>query len=491
MTESSANAKLIKPNYAMSWVSCIRRTWLDMHQATPFEPDLFNQLLFDAGLQHEKRVLKQLQAKHEVHQATSFEHTQVLMSEHVPVIYQARLLNHHDGLVGFPDFLIRHENGQYQAADAKLTQNENKKGLQIQLGLYRRLLASELPAIVFLGDGRIANLGDEIDALIDEFMESMYQLLEQSVQPAVRYSHSRCRTCPYFSHCRPQFEADEDISLLYGVHGRTADHLYQEGIHTISQLATLKVEDIPDVPHLSGPKRKQRAILQARSVLHDEIFRLKNVVLPEGNWIHFDIEDNPLATTLDRHVYLWGLLPPPYTQKDFDYVWTDDETQDYRGWLSFLERAEHYRACYAPVIFAHYSNHERATIKKYAERYDMIDHKTVQWLLGLEGEVSPLFDMQKPVQDSLVLPLQGYGLKDICKHPKLVNFQWENEESGSQWSVVQFNRFLEETDPGAKQRIKAAILAYNRDDVVATRRLELWLRELSSNDGSGFTDIIN
>ena len=121
----------------------------------------------------------------------------------------------------------------------------------------------------------------------------------------------------------------------------------------------------------------------------------------------------------------------------------------------------------------------------------MIDHKTVQWLLGLEGEVSPLFDLQKPVLDSLVLPLQGYGLKDICKHPKLINFQWDNEESGSQWSVVQFNRYLEETDSQVKQRLKTEILAYNRDDVMATRRLELWLRELSSSEILGFADTID
>ncbi|MBS0485587.1 MAG: ribonuclease H-like domain-containing protein, partial [Proteobacteria bacterium] len=82
-----------------------------------------------------------------------------------------------------------------------------------------------------------------------------------------------------------------------------------------------------------------------------------------------------------------------------------------------------------------------------------------------------------PVLDCLVLPLQGYGLKDICKHPGLVNFQWENEESGSQWSVVQFNRFRAETNPIEKQKLKTAILSYNRDDVTATHRLEVWLRE--------------
>jgi uncharacterized protein len=84
--------------------------------------------------------------------------------------------------------------------------------------------------------------------------------------------------------------------------------------------------------------------------------------------------------------------------------------------------------------------------------------------------------MQKPVLDNLVLPLQGYGLKDICKHKDLVNFQWQDKDSGSQWSVVQFNRFLAESSPQTKEKLKTDILGYNRDDVIATRRLEEWLR---------------
>lgn len=166
---------------------------------------------------------------------------------------------------------------------------------------------------------------------------------------------------------------------------------------------------------------------------------------------------------------------PAYTRENFDYVWTDDETGDYDGWLGFLQKIEEYRSNYSPLVLAHYSNHEKATIRQYAERYAMKNHPTVTWLLG---DDSPLFDMQNPVLDCLVLPLQGYGLKDICKHPDLVNFQWENEESGSQWSVVQFNRFRLETDLAEKQKLKTEILRYNRDDVIATRRLEVWIRKL-------------
>ena len=105
----------------------------------------------------------------------------------------------------------------------------------------------------------------------------------------------------YNTHCSPEFEAQEDTSLLYGIHGSTADHLVDIGISTIIQLAMSKAESIPDIPHLQGNKRKYRAILQAQSFLTGKIFQLDQVVLPEGTWIHFDIEDNPLTPIRERH----------------------------------------------------------------------------------------------------------------------------------------------------------------------------------------------
>jgi len=249
-------------------------------------------------------------------------------------------------------------------------------------------------------------------------------------------------------------------------------HLEAAGIDTISRLAASNPDDIPDVPYLKGAK-KSRAVSQAKSWFDGKVYQTGEVVLPKGQWVHFDIEDNPLTASGEKHVYLWGFLVPDYGDEAFEAVWTDHDSEDRDGWLRFLEKIEEYRARYPELILAHYSSHEKTTIRKYAKRYEMEDHPTVHYLLAEDG---PLFDMQKPVLDNLVLPLQGYGLKDICKHMALVNFQWEDEESGSQWSVVQFNRFLDETDPAKKEHLKATILGYNRDDVIATRRLEEWLR---------------
>lgn len=465
---------VLRPSDAVAWDSCARRVWLD--NKGEIDPsasdDAFEQLVIELGLEHEQQIMELLSKQYNVQKATSVEHTIQLMDQGAEVIYQGQLRNEDERFIGFPDFLIRNENGEYQPADAKLSLSEAKKPIQVQLGFYRRQLGTELPAIVFLGDDSTAEIGDEANAITNQFITEMRALLANDVEPIVRYSHSKCRACTYYEHCKPQFEAKEDLSLLYGIQGRAADGLEKAGIESVTALAKSNPEALPDVPYLKGHEKKQRAVLQAQSYLDGSIHQIAPVSLPQGTWVHFDIEDNPLTASGDKHVYLWGFLTPPFGQDNFEYVWTDDEEHDEHGWLTFLDQVEKYRCQYSDLILAHFASHERSTIRSYAKRYGMEDNETVLYLLG---EDSPLFDMQKPVLGSLVLPLQGYGLKDICKHPDLVNFQWEDDSSGSQWSVVQFNQFLHATGD-AKQQLKNEILGYNRDDVIATRRLEEWLR---------------
>lgn len=475
----SQDLPVIKPSDAKAWIDCKRRVWLDNKATLTIIPsdDHFEQLIINLGLEHEKTVLDALSAKATVETASNETDTQRLMAEKAPVIYQAHLVDESRQIIGKPDFLILHDSGHYQAADAKLSLSEEKKEIQIQIGVYRELLANALPAIVFLGNGQHALIGDESQSIASKFLTQMRLLLDETSEPAVRYSHSTCRICPYKSHCKPTFEANDELSLLYGVQGRAADALEKAGIHTITQLANTKPDDIPDVPYLKGDAIKQRAALQAKSWITGKPYQVSSIALPQGQWIHFDIEDNPLTDTGEKHVYLWGFLIPLDSsdrgQEVFEYDWTDHSDDDEIGWLRFLDRIEHYRTRFPNLILAHYSSHEKTTISLYANRYAMEDNKTVRYLLDKD---SPLFDLRKPVIENLVLPLQGYGLKDICKHPDLVNFQWQDDDSGSQWSVVQFNRFLSETDADQRTQLKADILSYNRDDVTATFRLEQWLR---------------
>lgn len=467
----------IKPSDAKSWLHCKRRVWYDNFPPEGFEigdPDPFDTLIMEMGMQHEWNIKKELEKKFEVVEATSNEHTLNLMGAGAEVIYQGELISKEQAILGKPDFLIKQPNGEYQAADAKLSRKEDKKEIQIQLGVYRKLLSNMLPAIIFIGDGSRVEVGTETDKITDKFLADMSSLLTSKTHPEARYSESKCKVCPYNGLCKPEFKAKEELTLLYGIDSRSAPGLESQGITTIKALSTSDPEYIDDVPYLKGFEKKQRAVLQAQAYFSDQDYQIAPVNIPGGTWVHFDIEVNPLTDNGEEHVYLWGFLKPPYKSNDFEYVWTDHERDDRQGWLQFLELMEKYKTAYPDLVLCHFSNYEVTNIRRYAERYEMQSHPIVEWLLG---DNTPLFDIQIPIKESLVLPVASYGLKQVCKHEGLVNFQWSDSDSGSQWSVVQFVKYRNELINSRREQMKKDILTYNFDDVMATRKLEEWLRE--------------
>lgn len=477
--------KPIKPSDARAWLSCHRRVWFDNNPPAEMErvePNPFDELIIKLGVRHEWSVKRQLEKDNQLVEAVSPEHTKALMVAGVEIIYQPKLIDESLSIVGDPDFLIRTPSGDYQAADAKLARGEedddekkNKKEIQIQLAIYRKLLGSALPALVLHSNGVTSEIGDEANKLADKFLTSMRQILDQPTKPAARYAHSKCSICPYVGICKPEFEAKQELTLVYGITSQNAPHLEAQGITTIRQLADADPEAIADVSYLKGADKKLRAVLQAKSYFTHETHRIGDIQIPGGTWVHFDLEDNPLNDSGEDHVYLWGLLKPPYNWSGFQYAWTDGHEQDQAGWLEFLDILAELKVQYPDLVICHFSHHEVSKIKRYAKRYVMEEHPIVAWLLG---ENTPLFDIKKPIMEALVLPVMGYGLKPICKNEGLVNFQWSDDESGSQWSVVQYVNYLIEPLKDRREQMKKDILTYNFDDVMATRKLEEWLRKM-------------
>ena len=458
--------------------ACPRRLWYDHNPPAGMDDaadDAFGTLLRELGIAHEQAVLARLADGSGYATAESVEHTRQLVAARAPLIYQPQLVDETEDLFGKPDFLLLQRDGLYQAADAKLA-HSIKEEIGIQIAFYRRLLGTPHPGLVFLGTGETGTVADEHDAALDAYIVEARAVLSGAERPEAHYGDSKCSACPYVGVCKPDFVAADALTLLYGVDGRSVAGLNQVGISTIADLASADPAVLPDVPYLKGEK-KRRAILQAQASKSGKTIKLGDVALPAGTCVHFDIESNPHTVNGHDHVYLWGFLKPPFDEDAFEYVWTDDVGEDEAGWRGFLAKVAAYRETWPDLKLVHFSGYEVQRIRAYAERYDMQRDPTVSWLLDVQN--GPLYDIRKAVVDNLILPLSGYGLKQICKHADLVNFQWENDESGSQWSVVQYVKRTRSADAAERAALKKAILAYNRDDVRATHALEQWLRKLS------------
>jgi len=470
----------IQASDTKSFLHCRKQFWFD-HQDTGVkaEEDDFHKHLAKKGNEHELKVLASLGKRTK---ATSPEHTQELMKKKVPVIYQPQFVDNDKQVSGKPDFLIITPEGEYQVGDAKLSLALNDRSdIKLQLGICRMLSGTTLPAKVFLRSGKTETVGDEYNDKVSNTLTEMRNTLESDSPPKRHYSHSACSICTYNKVCKPEFEKKSDLTLVFDLTGSIATTLKAQGISTIDQLATMDPNKIEDGPYLRKQDLKRNLVLQGKSQLSGEIIEKELLVVPSGTWVHFDVESHSISETAPTVVYLWGFLPPPYTKESMDYIWSDDDPEnDIIAWNQVLKLIEHYREEYPDFRLVHFSSYEIERIKDYAARYNMMNHPTVMWLLG---EDSPLLDLHPLVKNSLVLPLPKYGLKEICKDERLVNFQWELEESGSQWSVVRYMDYLDTTSSEEREAIKNEIVTYNRDDILATRAIQTWLEKAPWRSG--------
>ena len=323
----------IKSSDVKSWLSCERRVWYDNYPPeNKREIEPFDQLIINRSAEHKEVIYQKLSKQYTIEHAQSPEHTKELITKCVEVIYEPQLLDSSSNLFGTPDFLIRHEDGEYQPADAKIIKStinsktgKVKKELQIEFGIYKQLLGTNLPGLVYLVDGELQKVHDLDDELVDDFIKKMNKILAENDPPTARYVHSECKKCPYYSICYPQFIDKGEITLIFGIDRRSAPKLEEIGIDTFQKLLASEPDKISKIPRITN---NEKIVLQAKSWHTGEIFKLKNIELPKGTWVHFDVEDNPLDLSGEKHVYLWGFLKPNYDEESFEYSWTDNMNDD-------------------------------------------------------------------------------------------------------------------------------------------------------------------
>ncbi len=73
--------------------------------------------------------------------------------------------------------------------------------------------------------------------------------------------------------------------------------------------------------------------------------------------------------------------------------------------------------------------------------------------------------------------VSGLGLKLVATH---AGFAWRDEDPGGLNSQRWFADAVHAPEPAARAAAEARVLAYNEDDVLATRHVRAWLRAASS-----------
>ena len=413
--------------------------------------------------------------------------TLAAIADRVPAIYQPRFRAQVpvDGeiveLIGEPDFLLRAQGGSgYVVRDSKLARNvlsSRHAGIPAQLQIYGylyELAAGAPPAALEVHNGANDIVAVEYrgGAAVVELLRKHggYRTADPGIYEPVGLT--KCNGCGYEDRCGGEARAARDVALLLPVDQRKARAFHARGITSIDRIpAAIDGPDHRDMfwqgkknPRVTDTAARLRrfaeAFLAGKSVVIDK------PVLPDPDaCVFLDLEGLPPYLDDLEKIYLWGIKDyrgdaPRFLPALADFGLEGDRA----GWERFLAIATDLLAAAPDLKFIHYGSYERTAIERYKNLYG--------------GEVANrvlanLVDLLSLTRASMVLPVPSYGLKSV---EKLAGFQRKLVDYEGSVAMARYIEACETNDAGTREEIVKEILAYNEEDLDATRAVMEWLR---------------
>ena len=300
-----------------------------------------------------------------------------------------------------------------------------------------------------------------------------------------------CRTCPWWegwddhgtpvTGCRDRLVVTDDVSLVVG--GGQAGPVRAVGVRTVAELA----EAGPDRPPDWNGEPFADAVLRARAHRDGEVVvpKVARPAIPRAD-IEVDVD---LESHLDDGAYLWGTLltlrdgrpleaegyrpfatwarlPDPDEGRSFAEFWR---------WLTAIrDRAAGQGRTFRAYCYSRSA--ENAWMLSTAGRFGpdgtIAVVKGVPSVAEVRGFISSPYwvDVHEAVSTQFV-STSGLGLKVVAP---VAGFHWRDPEAGGEASVGWY-RDAQAARGVEREAGRARILAYNEDDVRATRAVRDWI----------------
>jgi len=241
----------------------------------------------------------------------------------------------------------------------------------------------------------------------------------------------------------------------------------------VQQIAEMNLARLPRIPYMSKTAL-ERVQLQAQSLQTHELRWLAKPTIPTAPiQIYFDIEGDPLLQVqylfgfwivgdTERRLAKFGQVRPAVDSSNY-YLYFLAETPDQEAimWQQFVQWIKILPASNQYLVY-HFADYERSRTLGMAEAYGQ--------RTAVEGFVERFIDLSTVVQQSVIMPLYFYSIKDIAKS-KFLQYHWRHPKAGGAQSIFWYEKWLETKD----QQVMQDIVNYNEDDVVATEYLRNWL----------------
>ncbi|MGV0795202.1 TM0106 family RecB-like putative nuclease [Mycolicibacterium sp. XJ1819] len=448
----------------------------------------------ELGGEHEQRHLDQLRDRLDVAiigrpgytvegLTAAAEATMRAVQRRAPVIYQAAMF---DGrFVGFADFLILEDDGQYRLRDTKLARSVKVEAL-LQLAAYADTLTrAGVPVApdveLVLGDG--ATVSYRVDELLPVYLSrraALQSLLDEHYAGGapVAWEDEDVRACFRCPECQIQVRAHDDLLLVAGMRISQRARLIDAGITTVADLAAHQGPAAELSPRtlasLTAQARLQLTPPVDGKPAYEVVDAQPLMVLPDENRgdLFFDFEGDPLWT-VDGHEwgleYLWGVLN---TSGEFTPYWAHDRAGERQALVDFLAMVRKRLRRYPGMHIYHYAPYEKSTLLRLAGRYGVGEHDVDELLRN-----GVLVDLYPLVRKSIRVGTENYSIKSL-EPLYMGNELRDGEVTTAADSITQYARYCALRDEGRAEEAAAVLKQiedYNLYDCRSTRRLRDWL----------------
>lgn len=430
-------------------------------------PSEFLKRLWKLGRDYESKVIDFFDYKRPKYKVGNYDQglkeTVKLMEEGAKVIYQGVLKI--DNLVGIPDLLMKAEGHSifgdyfYYPVDIKGASTARDKYLY-QLASYSYILGEMQNFTPLYGGIMLFELDLQIKYLhsymkqVVEMIESSTNILSNPSKMPDLFIDSACPMCQWYNLCLPEANEKKDLSLVPGINRRLKAELEKIPIKNYKELAECTKEDIKHIEGLNDEK-SQNLIVQAHCLDKRKIFIKSVPALPntEGKEIFMDFESDFIfddaTTDLIRIDYLIGLLESKDNKETYSHILLgEDENKFVKDLISFIQ-------IHQDDTFYHYGRYEQTILEE---------------KIGGTLKIK-LFNLEKALRESVIMPVTSYSLKNIAK---ALGFKWKNKEASATQSMCWYSNYLETND----KKFLDLSIQYNQDDCIALCIIKKWLQSL-------------
>ena len=337
---------------------------------------------------------------------------------------------------------------------------EGFEGVKIDSGLVVSTLKNQLNSEKIIINKK---LKDKTIAMYSEMVFSLKGNI-----PKITEDRKKCSICHWQHFCNKEAKLNGYLTDIDGIGKKTASIFKTIGIKNFKQLASsnkqiinnklskFKQDDIERTTKLIDQSRSYSTGIPIRIKMYKDLSKI--IFKNKSGFFVFDIESDPD----NKHDFLYGFIS----------VKKDKNGEVLNSYESILNLKNNQNKKYIEKIFKkllsendwpvlHYGETEKVAIIKLAEQAYLKSHE-------INALTARFIDLHLLIRETWILPIKNYSLKTVANW---TGFKWQNKNASGSKALFWWIQYNETQNKSFLEKI----IAYNRDDCLATLNIANWL----------------